>query len=85
MITEAVIRVLAGGVRIILGLIPTWEPPPDAFESSAYEVGAMAGALNGHLPVAVAGVCLVLLLALKVFLLGWRALVFIYHQFWGSQ
>jgi hypothetical protein len=40
----------------------------------------MAGALNGYFPVTVLGVCLVIVLGLKVALSLWRIVVFVYEH-----
>lgn len=85
MVTAALIGLIFGGVRAVMGLVPQWDPAADPFTSVAFDVGGMAGALNGYAPVALIGMSLVLLLSLKVFLLGWRVVVFIYHQFWGAD
>lgn len=85
MVTGALIGLIFGGIRAVMGLVPSWDPAADPFGSAAFNVGAMAGALDGYAPVAVIGVCLVLLLSLKVFMLGWRLIVFVYHQFWGAE
>lgn len=85
MVTDALIAFVFGSVRAVLGLIPTWQPPADAFSSTSISLGSIAGTGNGWFPVVTLGVCLVFILALKVFLLGWRVVVFIYHQVWGSN
>lgn len=85
MITEALVHFVGQSLRAVLGLIPTWNPPVDPFTGSAYAVGGMAGALNGYFPVSTILVCLTLLVGLKVALLGWRLIVFVYHQVWGSD
>lgn len=85
MVTLAIVALIFGGVRAVMGLVPTWDPVADPFESVGFSVGSMAGALDGYAPVAVIGVSLVLLLSLKVGLFGWRLVVFVYHQFWGAE
>lgn len=85
MITAAIIGLMFGGIRAVMGLVPTWDSAADPFGSAAFSVGSMVGALDGYAPVAVIGVSLVLLLSLKVGLLGWRLVVFVYHQFWGAD
>lgn len=85
MISDAVIRFVGQSIRAIFMLVPTWEPPANDFGQSSASVGAMAAQANGWFPVAVVGWCLVFIFALKVFLLAWRVIVFIYHQVWGSN
>lgn len=85
MITDAVVVFLLQSVRAVLALVPGWAPPPDAFGQVSVSLGALAAVGNGYFPVVVTGVCLVLVLSLKVALLAWRVVLFVYHQFWGSN
>lgn len=85
MIFDAIVRFLGQSVRAVVGLIPSWSPPASDFATSAGQFGALAFRANGYFPVAVLAWCLVLVLALKVFLLAWRVIVFLYHQVWGSD
>jgi hypothetical protein len=85
MVTGAIITVLFTGLRAVMGLVPSWGVVANPFESVSFSLGGMFGSMNAYFPVSVLLGCLVLLLSLKVFLLGWRVVVFIYHQFWGSN
>ncbi len=85
MIVDAIVRFVGQSVRAVLNLLPSWTPPFEEFGSQATAIGAMASRANGYFPVAVLGWCLVLVLSLKVLLFGWRVIVFIYHQVWGSN
>jgi hypothetical protein len=84
-ITEALISFVAQAARAVLGLVPQWSPPAHAFGQMSHAFGAYAAVGNGYFPVVVTGVCLGLVLALKVGLLAWRVVIFVYHQFWGSN
>lgn len=81
MIVLGLIVLLAQALRAVVGLVPDWAPPTAAFEGTATNVGAMAAAGNAYFPVVTLGVCLVLVLGLKVALLVWRAVVFVYEVF----
>lgn len=85
MVTEALISVLVGITNGLLSLIPAWKPDTAALTSQAGSVGGWAFAWNGYFPVAVLGVCLVIIFAVKVALTGARAILFVYHQFWGAS
>lgn len=85
MITEALIAFVAQSVRAVLSIIPAWAPPADAFGSQAQSFGAMVSVGNGYFPVVVTGVCVAFIIGLKVAFLAWRMVLFIYHQFWGSD
>jgi len=85
MVTAALIGLVFGGVRAVMGLVPQWDPAADPFGSVSSNLAGWVGSMNGYFPVTVLGLCLVLLVSLKVFMLGWRLIVFVYHQFWGAD
>lgn len=85
MITEALVVFAAEIVTGILSLIPMWEPPDEALVTSGSNLGSSAARANGYFPVSLLGLCLILVLGYKAFLIIWRLIVFIYHQFWGSD
>lgn len=78
MVIEALVALMATSISAVLDVIPSWTPPTEAFSQSSASVGAMAASGNGYFPVKVLGVCLVLVLGLKVALFGWRVIVFIW-------
>lgn len=84
-ITDALITFVCTAARAVLGLIPTWTVPATPFGTTSYALGSMAALGNGYFPVVTLAVCLALVLGLKVVLLGWRFIVFVYHQFWGAD
>lgn len=84
MVTEALLVILAASARGLFALVPAVDIGLGLFEQ-AYQVGTWFTALNRYVPMgAVIGV-LFMLLALKLFLFGWRVVIWIYHQFWGSS
>ncbi|HEY0186221.1 MAG TPA: hypothetical protein VGC67_01905 [Cellulomonas sp.] len=85
MITDSLIRFVGQSIRAVLGLLPSWTPPADAFGTQATSIGTLAVRADGYFPVLVLGICLAFVLALKVLLLAWRVLLFLYHQVWGSD
>lgn len=85
MITEALI---SAGVGIILGLVSVL--PRHDFDAAAMAdtfgtVASYAGGLNGYAPVLQLGLAIALLAGLKLALMAWNVVLFIYHQFWGSS
>lgn len=78
MIIEAIVTFFGSAIRAVLGLIPSWSPPTDAFAGLATSFGSTAAKGNGYFPVVVLGVCLALVMGLKLALLLWRVLVFAY-------
>jgi hypothetical protein len=48
-------------------------------------VAGLAGTLNGYFPLVTLGVCLGIVFGLKVFMLGYRLVLFVWHQFWGAS
>lgn len=84
MITDLILSAFTG---IILGLfepLPVHPVDTSVIEGQTSQIGAMASALNGYAPIGLLGACLAVLLTLKVALLAWRGVLFVYHQFWGS-
>lgn len=75
-------------VAVVAGLVdnlPDYDFDTSAFNVQAEQVGAWASALNGYAPIAQLGVALGILVGLRLALLAWQTVVFIYHQFWGSD
>lgn len=81
MITEALLVFGARVVRAMVGLIPSWGPETEPFTTTSANVGAMAAVGNGYFPLTVLGVCLAVIVVLKVGLLVWRLIVFVYELF----
>ena len=84
MITELLLLALLPSISGLLGLLPAATLNLSAL-SNVTSIGAQAAMLNGYFPVGTIGTCLGVVKGLKVFMLGYRALLFIYHQFWGSN
>ena len=85
MITYALLLLV---VNVVLGTVanlPPYTLDTTAINANAEQVGAWASALNGYAPIGQLGLVLGLLVGLKLALLAWQAVLFIYHQFWGSS
>lgn len=85
MITDFLLETLAGIILGLLTPLPKHTIDMGGLAGSASDVGATAAALNGYAPIASLGIALSVLLGLKLALLSWQAIVWIYHQFWGSN
>lgn len=85
MVTEALIGFFMQAIRAVVRILPVWSPPAEDLTAVSTEVGAWGARADGYFPVTVLGVCLAVVFAVKVGLLAWRVVVFIYHQFWGSD
>ena len=77
-IIQALVSFFAQSVRTLVGLIPSWSPPVDVFTGFASTLGAAAAKGNGYFPVAVLGVCVGMIFGLKIALLVWRVILFVY-------
>lgn len=84
MITEFFIDMWAGLTAGFLTLLPAWEADTSSFSQIA-AVMAGFGGMNGFFPVATLGICLGLVMGLKLFMLWYRFAFFVYHQIWGSD
>lgn len=80
MLVEALVALMATSFNAVMSLVPSWEPDTAAFNQTATSVGAMASSGNGYFPVRVLGICIALVLGLKIALMAWRAIVFIYSM-----
>lgn len=85
MITEFLLETVVGIVLGLVQMTPASTVDYSQLHDQSQQVGALASALNGYTPVAQVGAALVLLVALKLALLAWQGVMFIYHQFWGSS
>lgn len=79
MITTLIIRLLSGIVTGIFGLLPTWNINTQPLTDFTTSIGHFLGGLNGYVPEALTLVCLGILLAIKLALLIWRLILFLYE------
>lgn len=85
MVTEAIVSALIGILQGLVSPLPTMTVDASTINTQATSAGALASAMNGYAPVQTLGVALALVFGVKVALLGWQVVVWIYHQFWGSN
>lgn len=84
MITDLIIQAFMSGIGTLLGFLPETGPGDIDAQASASAV-AFGTTANGFFPVHTIVVVLLALLALEIALLTWDLIVWIYHQFWGSD
>lgn len=80
MIFDAIVLVLKTVFEGVLGLLPTMSLPAGLTDSMA-GIGTRAAALDGIVPVYVLGVCIAAVIGVKLALLAWGVIVFIYDRF----
>lgn len=61
----------------VLGLLPTYDPP--SFEPLGTELGAGLASANALFPVTVLGGCLAAVIGLRLFLLVWDFIIWLYR------
>ena len=84
MITDLIIRAFLGGINALLALLPSWSAPT-AESNGSLVFGRFVAEANGILPITTMVQIASLALSLRLLMSGWDLVVFIYHQFWGSE
>lgn len=83
MLVDAIVIAVTTLMTGFLGLMPAFE-----FNSQMLSAGAGLGSaingLNGIIPVHAIGICIGIVLACRLALVGWDLLVFIYDRFPGK-
>lgn len=87
MITESLLAIVMGSVEWFAGLVPDFGLDLSTLDLTSVwqSLGSGVAALNGWVPALVALGCLGTLLSVQVGVSGWGLLVWVYHQFWGSE
>lgn len=85
MITAWLLGLLLGTLSGMLGLIPGGVLDMSGMVANVSMISSLAGTLNGYFPLVTLGICLGVVLGLKLLMMGWRLVLFVYHQFWGSS
>lgn len=84
MILDLLLELFATIVAGFLSLTPSVSFSAESLLPIAAAVQGV-GAANEYFPVHTLGLCLGVVFGLKVLMLGYRLVLFIYHQFWGSS
>ena len=83
MVTEFIIGMTCGIISGFLDLMPSFTIDMSSLAAAGEAIGR-AGALEAYFPVTTLFICFALVLGLKLWMLGYRLVLFVYHQFWGS-
>lgn len=73
MIVTLMLTVLTG----VMGLLPTYSPP--SFDGLGTTLGQGLAAANALFPITVLGWCLGVVVGVRVFLLAWDAIIWLYR------
>lgn len=82
MITDLIIGGFIGFIRALTDLIPTFTLPVPTGNGSVLSI---AGSLNSIIPLNHILIAFFACVVVRLALAGWDALVWVYHQFWGSS
>lgn len=85
MITEWLIRFTFAAVRAVLHLVPVVPAPTLGTAGATRSLGYYVALADGYAPVVLALGAAGTVLAYRIALFVWRGIVFVYHQFWGSN
>lgn len=87
MITETLLAVVMAFVKWFVGLVPDFGLDLSGIDmgSTFQQIGSGAAALNGWVPVVTLLGVLVVYLIVQVAMSVWGFILFVYHQFWGSE
>lgn len=81
MITDLIVGGFIGFIRALTNLVPTFTLPVPTGNGS---VLALSGSLNSIIPLNHIVIALLACIVVRLALVGWDAIVWVYHQFWGS-
>lgn len=82
MITNLIVTAFLASVDALVSLFPSFSMPSFSGPSSA--IAAVAN-LNMLFPVCTLILCITSAVVIMIALYGWDAILWVYHQFWGSD
>lgn len=85
MITAALFDAGSRILAALFALVPTTNLDTSGFAAAGATVGAAIFGFNDYFPISTFFQALGLVFAVWVVLGGWNAIVWVYHQFWGSS
>lgn len=87
MITEILVTLVVNFVEWFVSLVPDFGLSLNHldFGDTWASLGSAASALNGWVPVLVVAGCAVVFFGVQVVMSVWGLIVWVYHQFWGSD
>lgn len=84
MITDLVVTAILGALTALLSLVPSWTAPTME-GSSGLILGQYLSRMNTVLPMGTIVSIIAASLALRLILASWDSIVWLFHQFWGSD
>lgn len=83
MITDFILGAVFSGINALLSLMPafTISPPGNTWSQLIYDIGQV----NNIVPMLAIFTVASMLIGLRVALTVWDFILFVYHQFWGSD
>lgn len=85
MITDLIITAVLGGINALLSLMPNWQLPTATENGFGGQIGQYAAMVDEFFPISTIVQIFLSWLGLRLLLAGWDFIVFVYHQFWGSN
>ena len=85
MITDAVVTFVLGLLTSTLDLVPAFSFPDAAAAGAGTKVAGIVAPIGAIIPLGTMAAAIGAGIAFSLALSGWRVVLFIYHQFWGSS
>lgn len=86
MISDLIITAFLGGLNALLSLMPDYELPiSPTLIADGRSLWSNAVSLNSVVPLGTITKVIFAALTLRLLLILWDLIVFVYHQFWGSN
>lgn len=85
MVTEALLQLVVAIAASLVSLIPSVDWDTSDFQQTTFAWGSSLGGFNNYFPVTAVFGAVALLLAVWLSMALWNGVVWVYHQFWGSD
>lgn len=82
MITNLIVTAFLASIDALTSLFPSFSMP--SFPAASSAISAVAN-LNMLFPVCTLILCITSAVVIMIALYGWDAILWVYHQFWGSD
>lgn len=77
MIVDVLIGLMVSMFTGVIGLLPAWAPP-DSITNFGESVGSAVAGVNGVFPVVTLGICIAMMIGVRLFVLAWGLLIWVY-------
>lgn len=85
MIFQWILNALAAILSAILSVLPDWDLPTNDWVGALTWVGRSASLFSNYWPLTATAVCVGIVITVRICLSCWQAILFAYHQVWGSS